>query len=395
MNKETQKELIFPTSVNGGQFVVGDKIGTGAFGTIFKGIDKDNGDQVAIKFEPIDSLAPQILVESKIYSTLYGVGISPSVRWVGNEQKFTILVMDLLGPSLADLIEKCGGKFTLKTTLALADQMLTCIEKLHKYGYIHRDIKPDNFVMGCNSESDRVFLIDFGLSRKYIDSLSGAHVGYGDGKPLIGTARYSSINNMRGIDQTRRDDLESLLYVWIFMATGDLPWTQMGGGDRKEMYKRILEQKESTAIDEVLKNLPREFTRMLYSVKQLRFSEEPNYKVLHNLLKVAFAKISPKEKITEYSAFDWKSMFPVFANEMINDDIDDKPIEEKDVTAEKKVANEKAPKEKRRGTLTPMEIKQRLLPAPPKPEPKPIKLTKSINQSSDNFFRRKSFPSKK
>ncbi|EPB67031.1 hypothetical protein ANCCEY_13879 [Ancylostoma ceylanicum] len=109
------------------------------------------------------------------------------------------MVMELLGPSLEDLFNFCQRKFSLKTVLLLADQMITRIEYIHERDYIHRDIKPDNFLMGLGKRGNLVYIIDFGLAKKYRDSRS-QHIPYRENKNLTGTARYASVNTHRGIE---------------------------------------------------------------------------------------------------------------------------------------------------------------------------------------------------
>ena len=134
------------------------------------------------------------------------------------------MVMDLMGPSLEDLYKFCGGRFSLKTTLMVGYSMLGTIQRLLGKNYVHRDIKPENFLMGLGKKSHMVHIIDFGLAKRYRDSKTHQHIQYKENKNLTGTARYASVNAHLGIEQSRRDDLESIGYVLVYLANVSLPW---------------------------------------------------------------------------------------------------------------------------------------------------------------------------
>ena len=182
------------------EFVVGDptkgqyrlirKIGSGSFGDIYLAINISNGEEVAVKLEPVKARHPQLLYESKLYKILQGGAGIPHIRWFGPAKDYNAMVMELLGPSLEDLFNFCSRRLTMKTVLMLADQMLGDIEYVHSKNFVHRDIKPDNFVMGIGRHCNKVYVIDFGLAKKFRDSRTRAHIPYREDKNLTGTARF-------------------------------------------------------------------------------------------------------------------------------------------------------------------------------------------------------------
>jgi len=267
-------------------------------------ISKTN-EEVAIKLENTNTKHPQLFYEAKLYqyllhdNSVVDKGI-PHVYYCATEGDYNIMVMDLLGPSLEDLFNICNRKFSLKTVLMLADQMLTRIEFVHSRHFLHRDIKPDNFLMGTGKKQNKVYIIDFGLAKRYIGK-DGKHIPYRENKNLTGTARYASINTHLGIEQGRRDDLESLCYVLLYFLRGSLPWQNLRANNKKEKYERIMEKKLSTPIDYLCKGLPAEFVTYLTYCRNLRFEDKPDYVYLRNLLKDLFIKSGYE---LDYQ-FDW------------------------------------------------------------------------------------------
>merc|ERR1712152_60993 len=277
------------------------KIGSGSFGDIYLGINITNGEEVAVKLESVKARHPQLLYESKLYKILQGgVGI-PHIRWYGQERDYNVLVMDLLGPRLEDLFNFCSRRFTMKTVLMLADQMIGRIEYVHNKNFIHRDIKPDNFLMGIGRHCNKLFLIDFGLAKKYRDNRTRQHIPYVEGKSLTGTARYASINTHLGIEQSRRDDLESLGFVLMYFNRGSLPWQGLKANTKKEKYNKIAEKKLSTPVELLCKHFPTEFATYLNYCRALRFDDKPDYAYLRRLFRDLFFR---QGYAADYR-FDW------------------------------------------------------------------------------------------
>ena len=215
------------------------------------------------------------------------------------EGEFNILVMDLLGPSLEDLFNFCSRKFSIKTVLMLADQLIARTENLHAKCFIHRDIKPDNFLMGLGKRANQVYMIDFGLAKKYRDSRTHQHIPYREHKNLTGTARYASLNTHLGIEQSRRDDMESMGYVLLPPLL--LPWQGLKAKTKREKYDKISDKKYSTPIEVLCKGFPSEFATYLNYCRSLRFDEKPDYAYCRKLFRDLFVR---EGYIYDY-VFDW------------------------------------------------------------------------------------------
>ena len=271
------------------------KLGEGSFGKIYKGIDTHTSKLVAIKVETVKgSSNTQLKIEAKIYKDLEGTPINKSIRWpklynFGKDPKSGnyVMIMDLLGPNIDALLSKTKRNCLMPSSVAyLAEKMLTLIEKFHSLGYVHRDLKPQNFVIEyCEHKYPlypEVYLIDYGLAKSYVESDKKTHAPFIQNKSLKGTVRYSSINTHLGIDQSRRDDMQALGYILLYMLQGSLPWQNlMKNRDKKEAYHYIMLLKMKCNAETLTENVHPSIRIPLMSyllyVNSLMFHEEPKY----------------------------------------------------------------------------------------------------------------------
>jgi serine/threonine protein kinase len=235
----------------------------------------------------------------RIFADEHCVGI-PSLHWRGVAGDSSVIVIDLLGPSLQECFRTCGWKFSLKTVLMLADQMLSRLEYLHGHYFLHRDLKPENFLMGRGESASIVHIIDFGFAKKY-RSKDMLHIPYTEGKGMVGTARYASLNTHRGIQQGRRDDLESLGYIFLFFLKGCLPWQNLLPSSHSSKQKEIAYCKMTTPIETLCADAPIEFATYIDYCRGLGFEAEPDYGYVRQLFRDLYIRQGYKSD----DKFDW------------------------------------------------------------------------------------------
>jgi serine/threonine protein kinase len=225
-------------------YILVSVIGEGSFGKVYLARHKDTNKLYAVKIEnrgdPGSKVQNTLVNESRVLCDIKGEEGFPRMNYFIKDSMRATMVMTLLGQNLEQLFDFCKGKFSMNTILKIAEQTLTRVRQLHAHGYIHRDLKPENFLIGVEKNIEKIHLIDFGFATKYLKE-NGEHIPYAERCGQIGTARYTSLNSHLGIQQSRRDDLESLGYLLIYLAKGDLPWNNLKALSKDEKNKLILQ----------------------------------------------------------------------------------------------------------------------------------------------------------
>ena len=248
------------------KYKIHDKIGEGSFGLIYKGINIRTRENVAIKVEPIESNTKLLKNESIIYQYLNGIQYVPNVKWFGKDENNYYMVLNLLGESLQS-IKNRKITFSLYLVLQIGIQIIDILKTIHEKGLVHRDIKPDNFLLGLHNKSKRIYIIDFGFCKSYMRN--NEHIPIKKTSSLIGSFNYASINSHDFNELSRRDDLESLGYMLVYFYLGELPW--------REKYENAKNMKI-----EIIENnsLPQVLTNYIKDVRKMEYNETPNYKSL-------------------------------------------------------------------------------------------------------------------
>lgn len=273
------------------------KIASGSFSEIYSGVNIINNEKVAIKIEKRNIKNKYLESECYTLFSLKNIGI-PRVLSFGHNKEYDILVMPLLGKSLLDIFVSKNLNYEFKDICLLAIQIIERIQWVHSKKIIHRDIKPDNFLIGLN-DPHIVYLIDFGLSKKYKSTKTGKHISISESKKFTGTIVYGSVNSLKCREQSRRDDLESIGYMLIYFMKGSLPWQSVKVDNKKDSYLRMSQMKKSILPEILCNNLPREFADYMKYVKNLKFEEDPNYGYLRDL----FVQLMKKQGFEEGTCF--------------------------------------------------------------------------------------------
>ena len=275
------------------------RLGRGSFGYIY--LVEYQNKLYAMKLE--NTKKGYYILDKEIYLMihLYGPRIpyAKSFRQCGY---YNVLVMELLGKSLEDIkLMLPSKKMTIPCVCKLSYQMLQILEHIHRKSFLHRDVKPDNFIMGIGPNSHLLYMIDFGFAKTYRDPTTLAHHPMQKGAGITGTARFASINTLSGYTQSRRDDLESLGYVIVYIAKGTLPWANIKCDNKDALYNRILETKIQTTPENLCSGLPAQFEEYIKYIRGMSYEQEPNYKYLRNLFLITLQNLGGKMDFS----YDW------------------------------------------------------------------------------------------
>lgn len=279
-----------------GTYQIVKEIGRGSFGTVYDVINTKDSRKYALKLEDPRIERSQLANEYSVYLSLSNVIGVPKIYFFGKHKQYTYMIIERLGPSLSHIHNE-RARFTLKSCCIVMKRLLNILESIHEHGWIYRDMKPENVLIYDNE----IYLIDYGMCKKYI--VNGKHIPERQNKVLTGTARYASVNTHLGFEQARRDDLEGLFYVVIYLYLGFLPWMGVPAPTRKEKYAKIGEIKNGTKAEVLCSDIPgkKYFILILEYIKSIGFEQKPDYNYIRDLID----DLMRKNKIIDDNVFDW------------------------------------------------------------------------------------------
>ena len=301
-NGEDEEEKLILSSIFFKKYKPLKKIGQGSNSYIYSGIDLENNKKVAIKLESKKIKEENQLLPIEIfylYLLRHERGIVKMIT-AGKNKRYNILIEPLLGKTLYNLFLEQNKNFTLKDICLIAIQCITRLESIHSKGVIHCDIKPENFCIGLN-EPRIIYLIDFGLSKKYRSDRTKNHIQFSITKTMTGTARFASRYALSGLQLSRRDDLESLSYIILYFLTKKLPWQGISAKTLDKRYKKIYDKKVELEKWDKFEQLPEQIKKFIKYCRNLGFNQEPNYKLMKNF----FYDLMRKENFENDMNFSW------------------------------------------------------------------------------------------
>ena len=262
---------VFENQIFLSRYIIKEPLGSGSFGRVYRLEHIKSSKSYALKLDISEK--GNVLSEAKVLSEFQGTTGIPKLYKSGSLNSFTYMIIELLGPTLNKLLKISQGRFSISTVILVIKQLIQRIEQIHKKGYLHRDIKPQQILLGQNKQI--IYLTDFGLARKF--EMNSYHISYQTSCHSTGNATFSSLNNHSGIRQSRRDDLESLAYLCFYCLKGNLPWQLDRKLTSSYKWQEIFRIKNECRIEELALGCPKEFAMLLSYARSLKFEEKPDY----------------------------------------------------------------------------------------------------------------------
>lgn len=279
-----------------GPYKILTELGRGSFGIVYEVLNTNNNKKYAMKIEEPQIEITQLDNEYAVYNELEGIVGIPKIYFFGKYLKYKYIIIQQLGPSLGTL-QNDRKKLTLKTCCMVMKRLINIIESIHQHNYIYRDMKPENIVI----YEHNIYLIDFGMCKKYV--VKDEHIPMKTNKVLTGTARYASINTHLGYEQSRRDDLEGIFYVVVYLAVGYLPWMGIPAPTRLEKYAKIGQKKKEIKPEILCEKIngAKFFVKIIKYIKSLEFMDKPDYDYIRDQIN----KVMSHNTIVDDGMFDW------------------------------------------------------------------------------------------
>eukprot|EP00928_Gymnodinium_smaydae_P097477 TRINITY_DN8842_c0_g1_i1.p1 TRINITY_DN8842_c0_g1~~TRINITY_DN8842_c0_g1_i1.p1 ORF type:complete len:313 (+),score=23.50 TRINITY_DN8842_c0_g1_i1:139-1077(+) len=264
------------------------RLGKGSYGQVYRATHTGNAQTYAVKVAPRDRDA-NLKHEARLLEKLQRFSGFTTVHGFVKDELYDILVIELCGMSMQTILNVSNSLFGIRETINLGIEVVCRLESLHSIGYIHRDVTPANLLSATTCACTRVYLVDFGFATRFQESKTKTHKQFEEGKRFVGTPRFASVNAHLGIRQSRRDDLQALGYVLVYLAKGTLPWSHLMG-TAKEVRAKILQMKQSISVETLCHGLPACFSAYMRYCQSLEFEETPDYDHLRRLLSEGLAE---------------------------------------------------------------------------------------------------------
>ncbi|CAG9334343.1 unnamed protein product [Blepharisma stoltei] len=262
-----------------GRFKIEEKLGSGSYADVYCAMDMKTNEKVAVKLDHSTNDPARINSESMFLELLENSQYFPKLIWHGKYNSSKAMVTNLLGPSIfAEYLKR--NRFTNIEIASIGTQMVSALEIIHGQGIIHKDIKPDNILIDPIVGIEKVYLIDFGIAKRYADPISKQQVPFRDDNEFNGNLMFASKNVVMGCTPSRRDDLESLAYTLIFLLTGTLPWSK-----KRKASESLRRQRQLGLFTSDFARIPEELTNIVNYSQKLKYHERPNYQYIISLLK--------------------------------------------------------------------------------------------------------------